>query len=200
MTVKIIKPLKYTEAAMQSALAVFFDYRVHDVFPRVHVWDWEADLVVLTKASMMWEVEIKTSMVDWKADIEKSKWKSRHWKNISRFYYAVAEPLLSPKIISGASTDWWKAPPKPVVEYSIPEFVPEFAGVLCLKISDNRIWTTQIRPPQVLSKNKIGPNTQHRLLRSAYYRFWQTGKHWPEDLACADCQDPEILQSIAQEE
>lgn len=195
MSVKIVKPMGYSEASMQSALALYFDYRQNSVFPRVHVWDWEADLVILTKASMMWEVEVKTSMADWKSDVQKDKWQSKHWKNISRFYYAVSEPLLSPKLIEGASTDWWKAV-KPVVEYSIPEFVPEFAGVLCLKVNKGQMFITCIRQPKVLGKAKIGPNTQHRLLRSTYFRFWQTGKHWPEDIGCLDCRDPEILSAI----
>lgn len=175
VVVKFVKPLAYSETLCTAALGLYFDYRQNQVFPRVHVWDWEADLVIVTKASRMYEVEVKISMSDWKADVKKDKWNSRHWQKISRFYYAVSEPLLA--------RGW------PDGKYVTPDFVPPWAGVLCMKLVHGRVEIKEVRKPKNLGGQEVLPSVLHRLYRSTYFRFWQTGKHRPEDVGCVDCRD-----------
>ena len=75
-----------TESLALTALGHFFDYSRNQVFPNVHLYDWESDLVVVTPAGYLWEVEVKTTLQDWKADSSKSKWKSLNWPKVNRFY------------------------------------------------------------------------------------------------------------------
>lgn len=62
---------------------------------------WEADLLALSKAGYLSEVEIKISMSDWKADLDKGKHSITSSvgypsvNSIKRFYYAGPKKLMS---------------------------------------------------------------------------------------------------------
>lgn len=51
---------------------------------------WEADLIACSKAGFLNEIEIKVSLSDWKADIDKHKFSGASFTRwIKRFYYAA---------------------------------------------------------------------------------------------------------------
>lgn len=52
----------------------------------------EADLFVISKSKYATEIEVKTSLSDWKADLSKSKHKDL--KFLKNFYYAVPTELI----------------------------------------------------------------------------------------------------------
>lgn len=56
---------------------------------------WEADLLALTRARYLSEIEIKVSLSDWKADPFKSKWRAgfKQWDMIKSFWYAAPPKL-----------------------------------------------------------------------------------------------------------
>ena len=172
------------EQRVIAALGKFFDYRVHTVFPRVHLWSWESDLLVVTKSMRAWEVEIKTSLSDWKADSKKSKWAHPDIKKISRFYYAVPDDLLIP-IPNGA----YDPVLGKMIKYAVPDFVPSWAGVLRVHHVEDRDYVSEIRKPQQLSTYKLPAHALISLMKSTYYRFWsQESPCNHEVISCTDSE------------
>jgi len=63
-----------TSKEIEILVADYFNYRANLIVPNVS-WGLgvhECDILVLTKAGYAWEVEIKTSVADVKADLKKS--------------------------------------------------------------------------------------------------------------------------------
>ena len=90
----ILTPMSVTD--ITRMLASYYDIRKNLVVPNVSwgfMW-YEADLVVITKAGYMTEIEIKRSWTDFLADFKKRDYHSD--ARISRFYYAVPECMLQP--------------------------------------------------------------------------------------------------------
>jgi len=198
---KIESTKRYSEGKCVAALGTFFNYAQNQCFPNVHVYDWEADFVLVTPANYMWEVEVKLTHGDWKIDAKKGKWTSLNWKFVSRFYYAVPEHLLEKQEHKAEGWGWWKDLGRTFEpKYKIPEHVPEWAGILVFIENGSRLYVREIRAPKVLGKTKTGTGTLKRLYRSTYYRYWNTGKHRPDATGMVNCQDPELLQPIASQE
>ena len=82
---------------IERMLARYFDLRTNLVVPNVS-WGFfsehEADLVVVTKAGYLTEVEIKRSWTDFLADFKKRFYHAD--PRIAKFYYAVPECMLEP--------------------------------------------------------------------------------------------------------
>ena len=77
-------------------LAEYYDVRRNIVVPNVSwglFWH-EADLVVVTKAGYLSEIEIKRSWTDFLADFKKRRYHDDD--RIARFYYAVPECMYQP--------------------------------------------------------------------------------------------------------
>lgn len=171
-----------SEYSIQSALASYFGWDQHLCFPRVQMWLWEQDFVVITKAMKVWEVEIKTSMTDWKNDLKKDKWESQNWKKVSRFYYCVTSELL----VNG-----------------IPDWVPDYAGVLEVrevvltknetKVPGKRVQIRIRREAQNRSTFKISERWLMKLFKSTYFRFWRSQRHDPMSEVFVQAEEPPQL-------
>ena len=79
---------------IEAAVVKYFDPRRCCIVP--NVWwgldlNHECDLFVLTKTGYAYEVEIKTSKADLKADLKKRS--GHHSKQIRKLYFAVPEKL-----------------------------------------------------------------------------------------------------------
>ena len=81
---------------MEILLASHFDFRQKLIVPNVSWGLWidhkplhECDLLICTQNNYLWEVEIKISMSDLKADKKKSH--GHYHKAIKRLYFAVPE-------------------------------------------------------------------------------------------------------------
>jgi hypothetical protein len=181
MTVKFLAPTKraykkVSEEQVQSALALYFDYQQNHCFRGVYMCEWESDFIVISKSMYAWEVEIKISMGDWKVDADKAKWQSKNWKYVNRFYYAVPAKLL---------------------RAGIPSWVPEWAGVLELRLMPGgrlRVW--EVRKPTALKGEKVSPSMLHNLYRSTYFRFWRNQALDPDAVGVVDCRDLQMLQLV----
>ena len=98
---------KITEYDAQAALYRMLGRQQKYLIPGVFFAGCECDMLVVTKAGLMWEIEVKVTLADWRNDQHKRKWRvdqipdarDRQWwqnerKKISRFYYAVPRELV----------------------------------------------------------------------------------------------------------
>lgn len=135
------------------ALALHFQWMRNHIFPEWYVDGGIADLVLLTKAGYLTEVEIKISLSDWNADQHKRKF-NRDRPHVSRFFYAIPETL----------------------EGQIPQWIPDTAGLIVVRSVPNyygfRDAVTELRAAKRVMSKKIAPHEILRMHESAYYRYW----------------------------
>jgi len=141
---------------MQQALLHHFDYRVNRCFVNVHLFAWESDMLVVSKAGYCTEIEVKTSFSDWKADALKEKWGKlnlgRYWDWVKRFTYAVPADLYD--------------------KHGLPDNLQPEHGVLVLtprKYGALRV--QEVRPAVVNSKAKpLSADKMDTLYTSTYFK------------------------------
>lgn len=109
------------------------------------------DLLVITEpAHRLWEIEVKLTLSDWKADIKKGKWTQKsanRESRITRMYYAVPKELAD----------------------KVPKFVPASTGILAI---DG--YSRVIRKPKPnLTARPVSDSEFIDLLKSTHYRFWR---------------------------
>lgn len=160
--------LKLGEKEIQSVLAFHFKYWMNIVVPNANFGLGNMDLAVITKNGILWEIEIKVTLADWKADMKKRKW--RAWGRVegaamplnygenkqdpARFYYCVPEALLK----SG-----------------IPEWVWPNAGIIKIvesKHSPGHLFIVGVRPPVRLHTRKVSIEDQFMILKKLGSRYW----------------------------
>ncbi len=162
------RAMKWSEAAIQRALATCLDCWQHLCVPNVQQGS-EQGFVVLSRSGLLWEIEIKISRADWRADMAKRRHYMAGWEP-ARFYYAVPESLVPGR--------------------AIPEWVPSHAGVLALYGSADRpqrLSCSIVRQARPLHRNKAPAGAREELLRKVYFRYW---RHVAPELA--DTQDPTL--------
>lgn len=151
-----------TESDAQLALARKFDWFRNLIVPNAYLGFWEMDVAVVTPSGYLWEVEVKLTKSDWKADLKKEKWEhfemmlGPETKVPSRFYYCVP-----PELVAGG----------------IPEWVPEKAGVLVIRPQPNTNYNYRIdgaRAPKRIHNNKLDHRHIVSLYRKIYARMWPT--------------------------
>lgn len=111
----------------------------------------QADLLFISRAGYVTEIEIKTSFSDWNADQFKEKWK-RPRPHIARFFYAVPLALVD----------------------RIPAWIPEERGIISLEASKTRGYPIirTVREAKRFKAQKISDNEILRMYASCYRRFW----------------------------
>lgn len=132
----------------------FFARRQLAVVPNVS-WSmlpWEADLLVLSRAGYLTEVEIKISLSDWKADFTKNKHRAdigwRESQMIKQFYYAAPKALAARH-----------------AELSLPD------GAGVVSVDDSGISVLK-RAESRAGHRKLTDAEQSRLLRLAAIKAW----------------------------
>lgn len=148
----IKKTLPLTEAIAVTALASHFEWFRNMCFPNVYFAGGEMDLCIVTLANYVWEVEVKLSLSDWRADEQKGKWWDKDRQYVSRFYYAVPTKLLE----------------------NIPEFVGKEVGLIELyKYGSGGYGAKIIRPSTIKRGLKITERQRANLFSKVYWRYWQ---------------------------
>lgn len=148
------KPTKLTEDHAISCIASYFEWFRNLCFPNVYMCGGEMDVAVLTPANYLWEIEVKLSLSDWKADEHKDKWKPSYYKQreeVSRFYYAVPTKLIN----------------------KVPDFVSAEAGLI--EIYWDNYWGYRIkvvRESKWKRGKKIIERRKDHLLRKIYFKYW----------------------------
>jgi len=146
-----------TENKIQLILFDFFRKKHKQVIPNIFLYDWESDLIGVTKSDYVNEYEIKTSVSDFKSDFKKDKhsfFKNKTGKKIpNHFWYAVPEGLIDIKDI------------------------PSYAGLIHIRKKNKTRYTAQIikKAPKLIS-TKINEIQQNHINTSLYYRFWELRK------------------------
>ena len=155
------QPVKITTPEMEVALANWFDYRVNLIVPCVY-WGLgldmhECDLLIVSKAGYVTEVEIKISRADLRKDREKPH--GHQNKRIKYLYFAVPEKLEAAAI----------------------EFAPERAGIIVVRDGDNvpgvypyHQKCRRVRVP-VCQKNvgKMTDRDRYKVARLGALRIWR---------------------------
>lgn len=154
MRKQIIKSEKLNTKELEVLVADFFNVRTHLIVPNVS-WgfglQYEADLVVVTKSNYIYEVELKVSKSDLKADAKKRKHLHPR-KTFKRMYYAMPESIYDPTL------------------------VPEYAGVLLAYMHRKRWYIKVERKPENLKVDPITDKQYIKLLELMAMRVWSMKK------------------------
>ncbi len=151
--------IAWTEWDAQLAVAQLFRYRNGNTcIPSCTTFGWEMDVAVITPAHYLYEVEIKRTLSDWKADEGKDKWK-RPRSEVSKFYYAIPPSLLDKK----------------------PGFVSDDTGIILLEPPEDqvkaafRVYASVHKEAKRISKVKVDTKRPY-MMGIFYYRYW--GLRW----------------------
>lgn len=138
---------------LEQRVVRFFRPRQNIVIPNVS-WGFlshEADMLVVTAAGCLYEVELKVSRADLLRDLLKRKWKSKFDSKsfIKYMYFAVPKNLV----------------------YLAFKVVPEYCGIIDGGDESNSCaW--EVRSPKQLSSYKVGDAERLQLYRLGALRVW----------------------------
>lgn len=133
------------------ALARHFDWFRNRMMPEYSIDGGQADLLFVTKAGYVTEIEIKVTIADWRKDRNKAKWR-RPRPHIARFFYAV---------------------PAPMVKDGLPDWLPVGAGVLAVHDgAEGYDYVREVRPALRVKAEKLSEIQYRHMLERCYYRFW----------------------------
>lgn len=138
-------------------------HSVRDIFKKADLvvpnvsWgflDWEADLLVVTQRGRLNEVEIKTSVADFRADAKKDKWlrpviNQRFNETINCFYYAM---------------------PLEVYE-KVKDEIPEFSGAIVYYHETKKSAVTK-KPKINRAARSLKDSDKVKLARLLGFRYW----------------------------
>jgi len=142
---------------MEIALSSWLDYRANLIVPNVY-WGMpgfhECDLLVVSKAGYLTEIEIKITRADLRADAK--KWHGHNSNRIKRLFFALPEYLES-----------------------AIDLVPERAGIILVRpnVPDvDPIWTPRCREIRPAQRNKIAQKIsdadRYKIARLGALRIW----------------------------
>ena len=144
-------------AFIQMACANYFGWWKHFMVPNIYLGPTndEMDIAVLTKNKILWEIEIKISIADWRNDSKKDKWKYRSLGpqpyHPARFYYAV---------------------PLELVKNGIPDFVIPGTGIIAVPSTPTRHWCKGIRVAKAIHRNKLPQKYIEEMYNKISRRYW----------------------------
>jgi hypothetical protein len=116
-----------------------------------HFGDYFADFMAISASGYATELEVKVSLSDWKADLQKPKWTGDAFPAwVTRFIYVVP------------------------VELGTPEWVPLEAGIWHVKGCEGLGFPhiSVVRSPKRIGKEPLPADVRARWMESLYYRYW----------------------------
>jgi hypothetical protein len=143
---------------MECVLANWFDYRKNLIVPNVH-WGMnmhECDLLIVSAAGYVTEVEIKVCKYDLIKDAEKTH---NHDGGVARrvikyLYFAVPEKLKEAAL----------------------EYAPDRAGILIVRHNDPDDWSPRVRRVRQPVRNKVATKMsdreRYKIARLGALRIW----------------------------
>lgn len=157
MTSGLFAPRKHTEMSMTWMLvnrSKLVDLGRQIVIPNAYYGvglSWEADLLLISEAGYLTEIEIKVSKPDLLADEHKHKFKiSGFRQKIKRFYYAIPEYL----------------------EADFPKHYQNYAGLIVVPIDPNKRCELRFKAPVNSKAKRISDITRSKAMRLLGLRYW----------------------------
>lgn len=141
--------MKWHAGRMILALAKHFDWYQNTMMTEWFVDGGQADLIFVTRAGYLTEIEIKISLSDWNADQTKKKFQLPR-PHVSRFFYAVPEPLID----------------------RVPEWVSEEVGLLAVVERPTYDSVREIRPAKRKKSVPLRGDEIARIYRNGHARMW----------------------------
>jgi hypothetical protein len=185
------------EFIIQHALRNRLNTGRADIFtPNANVYEWESDLLQITKARFVHEYEIKCSRADLLNDVKSKVEKHRGLKDgkytnrMRKYWVDMRENILSGKktynSLKQCEDQLLKHPeflPVPNYFWYVivgftnykPEELPEYAGIIVMDLPDTTYPYARlefIRGAPRLHKNKLTDKDMIKALQSIQYRFW----------------------------
>ena len=175
----------FTEGQILTALGQRFDWYKNMVIPRCcGLGGFERDLVMVTPAGYLTEVEVKLSLSDWKKDAEKSV------TVYSAGYVSKSQVSKFQDVELGGRHKWFM--------YCVPlalweiaqtkltaEHLPPWAGVLTVEpapFNSKRLQIKTARAATELKCRKLTDGELEGLRGTFYYRFWRHCSRAPETM------------------
>jgi len=151
--------MKVTERQMQVWLhQLMLKKSRHSILPNVSMYGWEADLVCMTKADYMHELEIKISRSDFKADFKKRK----------HMFLSGKIPLRG-SMFERIPNYFWYVCPWGLIQ---PEEVPEYAGLIWVNTRSYITGTEEVWKAPKIHTNKVSDERKEDMRNVTYWRMW----------------------------
>ena len=163
---------KISTVEIESAVVKLFNKRVNIIIPNVF-WGlnflYELDLLVINKNGYGYEIEIKASMSDLRADHKKQHFHDS--KRIKYLYYAIPEYMMA----------------------SAQLFIPDYAGIIIIKRHDSndKCCAEITAKPKVRNKYKFSDNEKLKILHLISMRYWNT-----QETLIERCNELKCLRSV----
>ena len=152
----------------------------YQLFPNIYIYPWESDLLVVSRAGYVTEIEIKISKKDFRADFKKAE---KH-QGLERGEREPSENELR-MINHSIGGEYWKrglnergkyAVPRPNYFYYAcpegvikPEELPKYAGLIIV----NESFAVRFeRTAPKLHKEKAKPDHYSKFLNSIHAKHW----------------------------
>lgn len=145
------------------------------VVPNVYMDGWfEADILGYSKSDTTWEIEIKTSVADYRKDAEKTVDHARYGHGANGYLAGMRKhDLLATGCDKGPNRFSFALPSAVIAKIGLDN-IPSFAGVLEVRTgSGNRNWIVPVRKAKTLHRGKPTDGTKKRVMCAAYYRYWK---------------------------
>jgi len=140
------------EAKVQIELQKRYGTGWMRAYPNIYAFDWECDLLAVTRSEFLIEYELKANYSDFKADFTKIKKHKRLASGkgtASRFYYVAPYGILSLREI------------------------PEYAGLIVYRKSGQEFLFNEEKKAPKLHNNHVSPEKLKNLDKAMYYKYWQ---------------------------
>jgi hypothetical protein len=160
---------------MEIAIAEYFNYRRNLIVPNFEAMRFhECDLLIITPNNYAYEIEIKISLSDLKADIKKWHKHNDNENRIKKLYFAIPDYLLryayDVKTEINLSDFKYK-------ENDI-KYIPEYAGIIIVKKleNDNCYYCERIREAKNRSKYRFNTEEKFEIARFGTMKIWRWKK------------------------
>jgi hypothetical protein len=158
-----------TEAEIQNK--IFFPYNLRGnliISPSSMVLGWESDMIVVTKALLVHEFEIKLTHADFLADRKKDKWQQfEMWQTGQREYVHTFGAGWQVKMqVQQPPNYFWYACPRGVIDQSE---VQPWAGLMVIDKNRNPI---TVKKAARLHGNPLPAKGLYQLCGSMNSRYW----------------------------
>lgn len=161
----------WNERALQDAVYIHCAIKRHEIIvPNSCLFDWESDLVSVTRADYIHEYEIKVTRADFKADAKKKR---------ARILVDAVEriPLwggVERERVHRRPNYFWYVVPAGLITV---EEVPEYAGLMYVsrRVDSPLLYrdiSRDVKPAKQLHKDKINGWQRAQLTRALNTRYW----------------------------